>query len=34
MTPREFLADLFAACTIIAMPFVLAWAHFIFTGEI
>lgn len=33
MTAREFLADLFAACTIIALPFVLAWAHYILTGH-
>lgn len=34
MTAREFLADLLGAFAVIALPFIMAWAHFIFTGEI
>lgn len=33
MTVREFLADLLGAFAIIALPFIMAWAHYILTGR-
>lgn len=32
MNARQLIADAFGAATLILLPFVLAWAHFIVTG--